>query len=93
MIASGNSEPHLKAIAQGVEEALRKELDLRPSRVDGFPMSQWVVMDYGDVLVHLFHEKKRSIYALEDLWGDAPRVPMESLPAPTAGSASKSPSA
>ncbi len=78
VVASGNSEPHLKAIAQGVEEALRKDQERRPSRVDGFPMSQWVVMDYGDVLVHLFHEKKRGVYALEDLWGDAPRLSLDS---------------
>jgi ribosome-associated protein len=76
IVASGNSEPHLKAVAQGVEEKLREHHQVRPSRVDGFPTSQWVVMDYGDVLVHLFHQTKRSLYALEDLWGDAPRLPL-----------------
>ena len=45
--------------------------------MDGFPVSQWVVIDYGGVLVHIFHSEKRAYYALEDLWGDAPRVEWE----------------
>lgn len=74
VIGSGNSEPHLKAISQELEAQIRKDLGIAPLRVDGFPLSQWVVMDYGDVLVHIFHDSKRSLYALEDLWGDVPRL-------------------
>jgi ribosome-associated protein len=44
--------------------------------IDGFPMSQWVVADYGDVVVHLFSQDKRAYYGLEDLWSDAPRLPL-----------------
>jgi ribosome-associated protein len=74
LICSGTSEPHLKAIANELEERLRKEHGRRSLAIDGFPLSQWVVADYGDVVVHIFHEAKRSYYSLEDLWGDAPRL-------------------
>ncbi len=80
VIGSGNSEPHLKAISQELEAQIRKDLGIAPLRVDGFPLSQWVVMDYGDVLVHMFHDSKRFLYALEDLWGEVPRLALpESL--------------
>ncbi len=45
--------------------------------VDGFPGSQWIVADYSDVIVHIFHRDKRSFYSLEDLWGDAPRLKLK----------------
>jgi ribosome-associated protein len=74
VIASAQSEPQLKAIATHLEVTLKEEENVRPSRVDGYPMSQWVIVDYGDVMVHLFHEDKRDLYSLEELWGDAKRV-------------------
>jgi ribosome-associated protein len=74
VICSAQSEPQLKAIANGVEVMLKEEYGRRPNAVDGFPTSQWIVVDYGDVMVHIFHEEKRAAYALEDLWGDAPRI-------------------
>jgi len=74
VICSGTSEPHLKAIAGEIEEKLRKDHGVRPHNVDGYPLSQWVVVDYYDVLVHIFHTEKRHFYALEDLWSDAPRL-------------------
>lgn len=76
VICSGTSEPHLKAIAGEIQEKLRAEHDIRPTNVDGYPTSQWVVMDYGSVLVHIFHQERRGFYALEDLWSDAPRLPL-----------------
>ena len=75
VICSAQSEPQLKAIANGVEQALKEKPGRHPLAIDGFPTSQWIVMDYGDVMFHIFHEQKRGIYALEDLWGDAPQVP------------------
>ena len=74
VICSGTSEPHLKAIAGEIQERLREEHGIRPTGVDGYPMSQWVIVDYGDVLVHIFHQEKRAFYGLEDLWSDAPRL-------------------
>lgn len=74
VICSGTSEPQLKAIATSIREQAREELDAKPSSEDGFPASQWVVLDYGDVIVHLFHSEKRAYYGLENLWSDAPRL-------------------
>ena len=74
VICSGSSEPQLKAIAGEIEDRLRKEHGLKPAAVDGFPTSQWIVLDYGSVVVHIFHEVKRELYGLEDLWGDAPQL-------------------
>jgi ribosome-associated protein len=74
VICSAQSEPQLKAIANGVEKGLKDEFARPPFAVDGFPTSQWIVIDYGDVMFHIFHEQKRMVYALEDLWSDAPQV-------------------
>ena len=73
VIVSGTSEPHLKAIRNEIETRL-KEQDVRARGIDGFPQSQWVVMDYFDVLVHIFVRERREFYSLERLWGDARRV-------------------
>lgn len=74
VVCSGTSEPHLKAIASEIQDRLREDYGIRPHAVDGYPTSQWVIVDFGDVLVHIFHQEKRGFYALEDLWSDAPRL-------------------
>ena len=74
VICSGTSEPHLKAIAGEIETRLREDEKIRPAAVDGFPASQWIVLDYLQVIVHVFHRDKREFYSLEDLWSDAPRL-------------------
>ncbi|HEX4666855.1 MAG TPA: ribosome silencing factor [Chthoniobacterales bacterium] len=74
VICSGTSEPHLKAIAGEIETRLREDHGVRPAAVDGFPVSQWIVLDYLQVIVHVFHTEKRDFYSLEDLWSDAPRL-------------------
>jgi ribosome-associated protein len=76
VICSGTSEPHLKAIASEIEGSLKAEHKVSPVAVDGYPMSHWIVIDYSDVVVHIFHEQKRGYYSLEDLWSDAPRLPL-----------------
>ena len=73
LICSGTSEPHLKAIANEIARRLRDE-GVRPNHRDGFPPSRWIVMDYNDVMLHIFHPELRERYALEQLWGDAKRV-------------------
>lgn len=73
LICTGNSEPHLKAIGDEIARRLR-EKGVRPHGRDGFPPSRWIVMDYGDVLIHIFHPELRQRYGLEHLWGDAKRV-------------------
>ena len=77
VICSAQSEPQIKAIVNGVEKSLKEDFGRQPLAVDGFPTSQWVVMDFGDVMFHVFHDLKRPLYALEDLWSDAPQVPLE----------------
>ena len=74
LVVSGDSEPHLKAIAGEIEKGARDSLQRRPFRVSGNSASQWIILDYGDVLVHVMNHGRRNFYKLEDLWGDAPRV-------------------
>ena len=81
VICSATSEPQLKAIARELEARLKDEQEIRPAAVDGFPASQWIVLDYLQVVVHVFHHEKRAFYNLEDLWGDAPRLAWETIAA------------
>src|ERR1043166_1431958 len=77
MICSATSEPQLKAIANEIQTRLKEDHGVRAVAMDGFPASQWIVLDYLQVVVHIFHRDKRAFYSLEDLWGDAPRVEWE----------------
>ena len=72
VIASGNSDVQVKAIAEHVLERLRKE-GVRPQHVEGLSGGRWVLLDYIDFVVHVFHPQARDFYQLESLWGDAPR--------------------
>ena len=74
VIASGTSEPHLRAIVDEITDRLRDEHGLRPKAVDGTLHTAWVVLDYFDVIVHVMRQDVRDRYDLETLWGDAPRV-------------------
>ena len=74
VIASGTSEPHLRAIVDEITETLREEEGLRPRAVDGTLQTAWIVLDYFDVLVHVMRQDVRERYDLETLWGDAPQV-------------------
>jgi len=71
LICSGTSERQVQAIADAVQEKLR-ERRVRPLHVEGYNRAQWVLIDYGDLVVHVFQEEQRRFYALERLWGDAP---------------------
>ncbi|MBU6399464.1 MAG: ribosome silencing factor [Verrucomicrobia bacterium] len=74
VLATGTSEPHLRAIVDEITDKLRVGHDLRPRAMDGTWPTSWVVLDYGDVLIHLMRAEVRAHYDLEGLWGDAPRV-------------------
>jgi ribosome-associated protein len=74
VVASGTSEPHLRAITDEITEKLREEYGLRPRAVDGTLQTAWVVLDYFDVIVHVMRTDVRERYNLEGLWGDAPQV-------------------
>ena len=77
VIASGTSEPHLRAIVDEITGQLREEHDLRPLRTDGSIHGAWVVLDFFDVIVHVMRADVRERYDLESLWGDAKRVKAE----------------
>jgi ribosome-associated protein len=68
VISSGNSERQLRALADGLDEDLKKNYQRRPLSVEGRPETGWVLIDYGDVIVHLFSADRRSYYNLEALW-------------------------
>jgi len=74
VIASGTSEPHLRAIVEEITSQLRDEHGVRPLRTDGSVHGAWVVMDFFDVIVHVMRADVRERYDLESLWGDAARV-------------------
>lgn len=74
VIASGTSQPHLRAIVEEISGTLREDHDLRPSRSEGATGGNWVVLDYFDVIVHVMHAETRRHYDLEGLWGDAKPV-------------------
>src|SRR5215475_5305362 len=74
VIASGTSEPHLRAIIDEITQQLREEYRLRPRAVDGTFQAAWVVLDYFDVIIHIMRQDVRERYDLETLWGDAPRL-------------------
>ena len=76
LICSGTSERQVQAIADAVQEKLREER-VRPLHVEGYSRGQWVLLDYGDFVVHIFQEEPRRFYSLERLWGDAPDVTAE----------------
>jgi ribosome-associated protein len=79
VICSGTSTPHLKAIAREVRAGMSEAHAVKPSMADGDHESQWVVLDYGIMMVHAFHPEKRDLYALEDLWGDAKMIDWQAL--------------
>lgn len=73
VIASGSSNAQVKALSDAVEEGL-SALGLEPRRIEGYQSAMWVVLDYYDVIIHIFHQQTREFYSLERLWADAPRV-------------------
>lgn len=75
VIMTGRSDRHAQALAQGIEEALSKK-GVRPIAVEGLPHGTWVLMDFGDVVVHVFLDDTRQLYDIEGLWLDAQRLPV-----------------
>ncbi len=73
VICSGRSDRHAQAIADAIKENL-KEKQVTPLGIEGYREALWILMDYSDVIVHIFHEKTREVYELEKLWNDAPAI-------------------
>jgi ribosome-associated protein len=76
VIVSGSSRRQLHAMSEEIDRVLADEGDLRLG-IEGYGESRWILLDYGDVVVHLFEPETRAYYALEQLWGRAKRVPYE----------------
>ena len=75
VLMTGRSDRQVQALAQGIEAALRDK-GRRPLSVEGLPHASWVLMDFGDVVVHVFQDDARSSYDLDGLWMDARRIPV-----------------
>lgn len=75
LICSGRSSTQVQAVAENIEEKL-KDAGIRPLRIEGFREGSWILIDYGDVVIHVFQEAERDFYNLERLWGDANIIEM-----------------
>jgi ribosome-associated protein len=75
VLMTGRSDRQVVALAQGIEDTLRKR-SRRPLSIEGLPHASWVLMDYGDVVVHVFQDDARNLYDIEGLWMDARRIPV-----------------
>lgn len=73
LICTGGSKPHIQAVADGIEDKLQAA-GKRPLRSEGYQKAGWILLDYGDLVVHVFSEDERQFYNLERLWGDAEPV-------------------
>lgn len=79
VLMSGKSDRQVAALAQGIEDALRRK-GKHALSIEGLPHAVWVLMDFGDVVVHVFQEDSRQLYDLDGLWMDARRIPVPSEP-------------
>jgi ribosome-associated protein len=74
IIASGANQRQVQAIADEIEEQLKKQLKSKAVRTEGYSTADWILMDYGDFIVHIFEKNAREFYDLERLWRDAKKV-------------------
>ncbi len=85
VICTGRTDIQVKAIAEEVEDALRERGGIKPIGREGFEEGRWVLLDFADLVVHVFQPDEREFYRLEKLWGDAPRLALpESVTGPVA---------
>jgi ribosome-associated protein len=87
LLASGTSDIQVRAVAQHIVEELKKA-GVRPDHVEGMEGGRWVLLDYIDFIVHVFHPQARQFYQLETLWGDAPSLLFEDEEGPAGNAAS-----
>lgn len=71
LIMSGSNKPQIRAICDNIEERLGEQ-DVKPLRIEGYRDAEWVLLDFGNLIVHIFDDEQRAYYNLEHLWGDAP---------------------
>lgn len=77
LITSGVSERHVKTISEHVEKEMKEKMNITPYSVEGIEQGRWVIIDYNDVVIHVFLDKIREFYDLESLWYEAKRVDVE----------------
>ncbi len=77
VVMSGRSDRQVNALGRNIEESVQQNHGSRCLGIEGMPQGTWLLMDYGDVVVHIFHEDTRGYYDLETLWLDAARIPVE----------------
>lgn len=77
VIATGKSDTQVKAIADEVEHQLLERGRIKPIGREGLSEAKWILLDYGDLVIHVFQKPERDFYRLEKLWGDAPRLELE----------------
>ncbi len=70
IICSGNSVTHIRALSEAVEHELETKFGLRPHHIEGYSAANWILMDYGFLVVHIFHRETRQFYSLSRLWND-----------------------
>ena len=71
IICTGNSKPHIETLSDFVQESTKRFLDIRPNHVEGLSNSEWVLLDYFNIIVHVFQPEAREFYRVEQLWNDA----------------------
>ena len=74
VIATGNVPSHVSALSDAVHEAVKKATGLGPHKVEGYQNAEWILMDYFDVVVHIFQKEKRAFYRLDELWSDGEEI-------------------
>ena len=80
LVVSGRSDRHVQSVADGISKALKEELGRMPLGVEGHRDGQWSLLDYGELVVHVFYHPIREFYDLEGLWSAAPRVHIDIPP-------------
>lgn len=71
VLCTGDSDTHIKALCDSVEDKVREEIQEKPWHIEGKEFKKWILLDYISVIVHIFYHEQRKFYALEELWGDA----------------------
>ena len=73
VLCTGTSEPHVRAVAERIQRGVLEKLKVKPIHVDGSPESGWIIVDFGNVMIHVMTAESRQLYQLEELWNDAPK--------------------
>ncbi len=78
VIATGNVPSHVSALSDAVFETVKKATGLNPHKIEGYNNAEWILMDYFDVVIHIFQKEKRTFFRLDELWSDGEEVPVKS---------------